>query len=183
MGSDKAFLRIGDEFLLERQLRCLRACGAQELLISGRPDVNYSRFDARTIHDQEPDCGPIGGLAAVLPRSSQDLVLLLAVDMPAMTPAMLHKILCKCTSTSGCVPMEGERYQPLAAVYPKGAQQLIESHLAQGKYSMQGFVRDALEAGLVQSLPLESSEVIYFTNWNQPSDWQSQPPAYPSQQT
>jgi molybdopterin-guanine dinucleotide biosynthesis protein A len=171
MGVDKAFLTVGNELLIERQLRCLREAGAEELLISGRRGVDYSGLGADVVYDQQPDRGPLIGVAALLQASSCSIVLMLAVDMPAISAAMLHKIVCKCSATSGCVPVDDRGFQPLAAAYPKTAHWLAHECLEHAELSAQNFARRALAEGLVQSLRIESSEEIYFANWNRPSDW------------
>lgn len=65
MGTDKAFLLIGNGVLIERQLDCLRESGVAELLISERPEVDYSRFAVKVVYDDQPDAGPLAGVAAV----------------------------------------------------------------------------------------------------------------------
>jgi hypothetical protein len=54
MGTDKALLRVADDLLIERQLRCLPESGAAELPISERPEVSYSCFVASIVHDRLP---------------------------------------------------------------------------------------------------------------------------------
>jgi len=171
MGTDKSFLRVGGELLIERQLRCLREAGAVELLISGRSGVDYSGLGADVVYDQRPDSGPLAGVAAVLKASSCSMMLVLAVDMPSMLPVMLNKILSKCSDNLGCVPVDDHGFQPLAAAYPKSAHSLAEECLKNRELSVQAFVKQALAEGLVHSLKIEPSERIYFANWNQPSDW------------
>jgi molybdenum cofactor guanylyltransferase len=175
MGADKSFLTVGNELLIERQLRCLREAGADELLISGRRGADYRGLDsglgAEVVYDQQPDCGPLAGVAALLHASSYPLVLMLAVDMPAMSTAMLSKILGNCSGTSGCVPVDDHGFQPLAAAYPKSVQGLAEECLRNGEFSVQAFAKRALAERLVQSLRIEREEQSYFANWNRPSDW------------
>jgi molybdopterin-guanine dinucleotide biosynthesis protein A len=171
MGADKSFLRVGNELLIERQLRCLRETGPKELLISGRRGVDYSSLGADVIYDQHPDCGPLAGVAALLTASSCPIILILAVDTPAILPVMLNKIVSQCTANSGCVPIDENGFQPLAAAYPKTAHLLAQECLRNRELSVQAFVKQALAEGLVQSLPIEPSERIYFVNWNRPSDW------------
>jgi molybdopterin-guanine dinucleotide biosynthesis protein A len=170
MGADKAFLRIGDELLIERQLRCLADSGAEELLISGRVDVDYSPFPGNVICDEHSEAGPLAGIAAVLKAASCPLVLVLAVDMPAMIPEMLRKIVLRCTGNSGCVPADQERFQPLAAAYPTALEAMAERRLREGRRSMQQFVTEAMTKGFVQPLLIEPHEQGYFLNWNEPSD-------------
>jgi molybdenum cofactor guanylyltransferase len=173
MGADKAFLRVGNELLIEHQLRCLREAGAEELLISGCRGVNYSGLGANVVYDEQADRGPLSGVSAVLQASSCPMVLILAVDMPDISPGMLRKIIDKCSGKSGCVPVDDHGFQPLAAAYPKRAHWLAQECLKNAELSAQAFAKRALAEGLVQSLPIESCEEIYFTNWNRPSDWTS----------
>jgi len=171
MGTDKAYLRFGDELLIERQLRCLQEAGAGEVLISGRLGVDYSRFGLTVAYDEHPDSGPLAGLAAVLKAAVFDKTLVLAVDMPAMTPAMLKKIVTLCGDDPGCVPVDDRGFEPLAAVYSKQLLPLAEELLAAGRYSMREFVKGALERGLVRTFQLERAERLHFFNCNRPSDW------------
>jgi molybdopterin-guanine dinucleotide biosynthesis protein A len=171
MRTDKAFLEIDGESLLSRQLRCLREAGTGELLISGRPGVDYSPFSARVIYDRESDAGPLAGLAVILEAAHHRIVLCLAVDMPAMTSAMLAKVVASSTETLGCVPFDDGGLQPLAAAYPKAALPLVRRQLREGKLSMQTFAQEALEQGLVQTLHVSPFEQPCFINWNRPLDW------------
>ena len=171
MGTDKAFLRVGNDLLIERQLRCLRESGATELLISGRAEVDYSYFAAKVIRDEFPQAGPLAGVAAALKASSSRLVFILAVDMPRMTPAMIGKILSRCENAAGCVPFDRNGFQPLAAAFPSRLLPLAEHLLRTGRYSMQEFVGQAISEGFIQTLQLEQAEQTYFTNMNHPHEW------------
>ena len=171
MGTDKAFLRVGNDPLIEHQLHCLRESGAAELLISGRPEVDYSRFGVKVVRDEQPNAGPLAGVAAAPKASSLQLVLVLAVDMPRMTPEMLGKIISQCDEVVGCVPSDGNRFQPLGAAYPIGLLSLAEHLLCIGRYSMQDFARQAINQCFSRPLELEPAEHIYFTNVNLPQEW------------
>jgi molybdopterin-guanine dinucleotide biosynthesis protein A len=171
MGTDKAFLRVGNDLLIERQLRCLRESGAAELLISGRAEVDYSHFAAMVIRDEFPQAGPLAGVAAALKASSSRLVFVLAVDMPGMTPAMIGKILSRCQNDAGCVPFDRNGFQPLGAAFPISLLPLAEHLLRTGRYSMQQFVAQAIREGSVQALQLEQAEHVCFTNINLPHEW------------
>lgn len=171
MGTDKAFVRVGDELLIERQLRCLRESGASQLLISGRADVDYSRFATTVIHDEYPQAGPLAGVAAALKASVSPFAFVLAVDMPKMTPAMIRKILSQCENDVGRVPFDGHRFQPLGAAFPISLLPLAEHLLRGGQCSMREFVVHAIREGFIQTLQLEQAEHVYFTNMNFPHEW------------
>ena len=171
MGTDKAFLRIGDHLLVEHQLHRLRESGAAELLISGRPEVDYSRFAVRVVHDDYLHVGPLAGVAAALKASSCKLVLVLAVDMPRMIPEMIGKIISRCSKDIGCLPFDCHGLQPLGAAYPISLLPHAEHLLRIGRYSMREFASKAITEGLIQPLELEPAEQIYFTNMNLPQEW------------
>jgi molybdopterin-guanine dinucleotide biosynthesis protein A len=174
MGTDKAFLRIGGELLIARQLRVLKEAGAAELLISGRKGVDYADSGARVVYDEETDAGPLAGLVAILHAASFPIVLVLAVDMPNMTSAMLRKILAQCENNSGCVPADNEGFQPLAAAYPKTALALARQCLKDRTYAMREFASRAVKRGVARRLELEPSDRNHFANWNHPWDWPTQ---------
>ncbi len=171
MGMDKAFLRVGNDLLIERQLQCLRESGAAELLISGRTDVDYSSFPAKVVRDGQPDAGPLAGVAAALKASSWGLVFVLAVDMPRMTAAMIAKIHSRCKDAVGCVPFDDHGFQPLGAMYPVGLLPVAEYQLQIGRYSMHEFVERAISEGFIDTLQLDSAECTQFTNMNFPHEW------------
>ena len=171
MCTDKALLRVDGELLIERQLRCLREAGAGELLISANRSGEYSRFGATVIPDEHADAGPLGGLAAALRAASFQRLLVLAVDLPAMTAAMLGKIISLCSENFACVPVDDSGFQPLAAAYHKALLPLAQRQLNAGKYSMRDFVTVAVAEGLVHYLQVLPDEQIQFTNWNRPGEW------------
>lgn len=171
MGTDKAFLRIGNELLIERQLRCLHEARAAELLISGRADVDYSRFGAKVLRDAPGHEGPLAGVAAALKASSSGLVFVLAVDMPAVTSAMIATILSRCDQASGCVPIDRQGFQPLCAAYPKGLLRVAEHLLRMGENSMHEFVGKAIDEGLLCTLKVEPPDYGCFANANLPDEW------------
>jgi molybdopterin-guanine dinucleotide biosynthesis protein A len=171
MGTDKAFLRIGEHLLVEHQLYCLRASGAAELLISGRAEVDYSRFAVRVVHDKDSHVGPLAGVAAALRSSSRKLALVLAVDMPRMTSEMIGTIISRCNEDVGCLPFDVRGFQPLGAAYPVSLLPHAEHQLRIGRYSMREFASRAITEGLMQPLELELAEQLYFTNMTLPQEW------------
>ena len=73
MGTDKASLPFGNGTLLTVQLEKFRALGITDVLISGYGDGQ--------IPDDVPGCGPLGGLAACLPRVQNPCALVISVPL------------------------------------------------------------------------------------------------------
>ena len=132
MGRDKAFLKFGGEPLIHRQVRVLRECGAQEILISGRRGTDYSSPGTVVLYDEFDGTGPLSGLIAALKAAKYPLILALAVDMPLITPITLLKLV---MSVEGCgvVPRDEARFQPLAALYPKSLLPIAERRAESGR--------------------------------------------------
>lgn len=171
MGCEKALLEIDGEPLWQRQLATLRACGPAELLVSQRPDGVVPAAGVTIVHDAAPGLGPLGGVAASLRAARHPFLLVLAIDLPQMRPDFLRELAETAVRTGrGIVPLHGERFEPLAAIYPRGALALAELHLQSPDRSMQRFIRAALELGLISARELREPEPSLFQNVNRPAD-------------
>ncbi len=101
MGRDKALLLVdGGRVLWERQLDVLRSLGPAELFISGpaRPGFPY---DVRLLEDERPGLGPLSGIVAALEAMTTPLLVVLAVDLPAMRADFLRGLLAGCSVNPG----------------------------------------------------------------------------------
>lgn len=118
-GADKPALRIGGTTLLDR---VLAACADASSTVvvgprrpTGRP-VEWAREDP-------PGGGPLPALAAALDRVNEDVVLLLAADLPFLDPRTVHRLLGQLAATGaddteGVVMVDASgRDQTLLAAY------------------------------------------------------------------
>jgi molybdopterin-guanine dinucleotide biosynthesis protein A len=152
MGTDKAFVQFRGRTLLERALSVMGAvCG--RVAIVGDP-AKFAEFGlARNgpaqdgpakcesvVADIFPGCGPLGGIHAALAHSSAELNLMLAVDMPFVSEALLEFLFAAAESTGAMitVPRSGRGLQPLCAVYRRGFSPAAEEALRAGRYKIEG---------------------------------------------
>ena len=175
MGRDKAFLPFpapDGPSLIARQAGLLRSLGITDLLISGRPDTDYATAvpDARVVTDTLADAGPLAGLAAILASARHPWVLIIAVDLPFLTPAYLQKLLAAASDGVGVVPHGSQGYEPLVALYPRSLLPLVETALASAQFSLQLLLQSATQQYLIEPLQLVETELTLFTNWNTPAD-------------
>lgn len=170
MGFDKAGLIIDGQPLWRRQLATLSALEPQALFISGRPDGPYIGSDVPVIFDAEPGLGPIGGLAAALHHTQHSYLLVLAVDLPGMTPDFLRRLVYIASGQkTGAAPYIDGRFEPLAAVYPKECAPLAGEYLRGGTdRSLQGFIRAAVACGMMTRFLSEETDRPLFLNLNTP---------------
>ena len=171
MGRDKATIVVGGKPLWRRQLETLRATRPHALFISGPVDGSYPGCDCEMIPDRVSGRGPLAGLSAGLRRTNSPWLLVLAIDLPRMTPAFLVSLVRLAARESrGVVPMEDGRLHPLAAVYPRVCAPLVEEGLLQGRGSLHEFVSLAEERGMVRTLPVATEQADLFENINSPED-------------
>ncbi|HZL12786.1 MAG TPA: molybdenum cofactor guanylyltransferase [Verrucomicrobiae bacterium] len=169
MGRDKAFLKIGGQTLLARQIQLARELGAAEIFISGRAETNYSEFNCRVLQDKFPDAGPLAGIERALTECSSPLVLVLAVDMPNMNADLLRRLASCCAGSVGAIPRIGD-IEPLAAIYPVAARSLAATFLDENSNTVKTFAERCVEAGLASFVDLAPRDAEFFANWNSLAD-------------
>jgi molybdopterin-guanine dinucleotide biosynthesis protein A len=132
MGSDKAFVHLGDETLLSKALK-LAASVAGEVLIVG--DAKKFAAFGRVVEDVYRDRGPLGGIHVALSSSMTELNLMLAVDLPFVVPKFLEYLLLRARESGSMVtvPRAGGWLQPLCAIYQRGFAEVAEQSLRDGK--------------------------------------------------
>jgi molybdopterin-guanine dinucleotide biosynthesis protein A len=167
MGRDKATLLVDGQPLWQRQLATLRMLTPSELFISGRRDGPFASANVEVIEDAVPGLGPLAGIAAALRRAESPRILVLAIDLPAMTADFLRRLLRQDRPT---IPKQADHYEPLAAVYPKSALPLAEEFLRESDRSMQRFVRRLLADGVIETCEVSPAEAPLFQNVNRPED-------------
>lgn len=133
MGTDKAFVLLDGQTLLARAL-CLCRTVSSDVRIVG--DLKKFSSFAPALQDVFPGCGPLAGIHAALRASAADLNLLLAVDIPFLSPGLLQFLIAQARQSSALatVPVIGQRWQPLCAVYRRQFALQAESALAAGQY-------------------------------------------------
>lgn len=173
MGRDKAFLRVEWEGnsvpLWDRQLSILKAVAPTELVVSGPRKEGYPA-SVPVFADEWEDAGPLGGIATLLGRAHQSLLLVLALDLPRIQPGFLQKLLGQCEADRGVVPMLNNRFEPLVSVYPKVAYGIAIAQLKEGDYVLQHFVSKLMHSRLITCFEVESDERQQLENWNTPED-------------
>src|SRR5207249_3240059 len=154
--------------LWRRQIETLRALGPCEIFISGPPREEWSGF--AVIADETPDAGPLAGIVASLRRCAGSHLVVLAVDLPRMTPHFLRSLTDLCAEQTGVVAKSEKFHEPLAAIYPKACLSIAGRCLASGERSMQNFVARAIGVGLLRERKVVAAEQSLCLNVNTPGD-------------
>ena len=113
MGRDKALLPLGGQTLIERVLAAAHPLGYPRVII-GDPTA-YAHFGLPVHPDRRPSLGPLGGLYTALSTTATP-VLLLACDLPFLTPDFLRHLVNRRGPHQAVVPHTATGLQPLCAL-------------------------------------------------------------------
>ena len=138
MGRDKTLLRVGDETLVERVARALRA-RCDELVLAGALSAPPG---VRSVPDARPGQGPLAGMEAGIEAASFPLVFVAAADMPFLSPELVGHLLrtLREREALAVVPDDG-RTHPLCAAYSRGVLPHLRAALGDGARAAREFVR------------------------------------------
>ena len=95
MGQDKALMTLNGATMLERSVNLLHSL-LPDVWISRQADQPMPVTHARAVADHIRDCGPLGGIAAVMAQAIDagfDGLLLLPVDLPACSSDDLNPLI------------------------------------------------------------------------------------------
>lgn len=152
MGQDKAFVLWGGRTLLERAL-AIAGEVAPTVRIVGQ-HAKHERL-GRVVEDVFLDRGPLGGIHAALSSTETEFNLVVGVDLPLVTGALLEYLLERAQGTEAVVtaPRFTEGWQPLCAVYRKSFVEIAEEALR----GRRNAIYPLLESG--STLALNESEL------------------------
>lgn len=153
MGADKAHLALDGRSFLERAAALLGArCGA--VVLACGPEPRYAEAGLPLALDGEPDGGPLAGIAAGLAALDTDYAVVLPLDMPRLTGAVVAALQERAQAEAlDVLFLAGERgVEPLCAVYGRAALPAMRRALAAGDRKVTAFLRpehggDALRVG------------------------------------
>jgi molybdopterin-guanine dinucleotide biosynthesis protein A len=171
MGQDKATLIFRGKPLWQNQLDLLRTLQPEEIFISARVDPPWRPSGVQFVSDEPPSRGPLSGLSATLARISGDYLLALAIDMPLMGENYLRLICNLIEPGRGVLPMIVDRAEPLAAIYPKGAEIDFITALSGSDFSLQSLTKKLVATGKLNPVKVLEEEGKFFRNFNDLSDF------------
>jgi molybdenum cofactor guanylyltransferase len=170
MGVDKATLLIAGEPLWKRQFQILGSLRPGAIWISAQSGSSWCPAEIEVVRDSPPSRGPLSGVVAGLRRLQTSHLLVLAIDLPQMTAEHLRKLWGLARPSVGVIPLHGDHFEPLCAIYPDRALVAAEMALSSGDMSLQHFAQNLLRESKAQVYDLASEEGPLYFNMNTPSD-------------
>ena len=148
MGRDKALLpSAAGGVWLTALIERLLSMDLPVVVVSGRPahQVCLSRvMGVWLLSEPAPWNGPLKALSHVLSSDPGDPLLVLPVDMPCLTTAVLHQLIdaWRCDPFSAAIADDGDVCQPLLGIYPSGPpfQSALMEQLKRGDHRWQNWL-------------------------------------------
>jgi len=162
MGRDKSTLQFRDRSLLEHMVQLLSTV-ANPVRVVGRG----------ALFDRIPDSGPLGGILTALETSKSPMNLMVAVDLPLLSPEFLKWFASRLTrSVYTVVACQVRNNFPLCIGVHQNAQTLAARKIAEGDLTVHRFIREA-SAEIVSESEIQSAGFLdsLFCNFNTPEQW------------
>lgn len=173
MGFDKQLLQVQDESIVLHLATLLKTRFSDIMVSSSTPEL-YEQVEVRVIEDIHGGIGPLAGIHAALSNAKSECVFVIACDMPYLELPYLDFMMGEMAKGAydACVTQRGDHLEVFHSFYCRSALGVLETELAQGRYSVQRFTRqiDALvipEASAAPFLPGWRA----FTNLNTPEEY------------
>jgi molybdopterin-guanine dinucleotide biosynthesis protein A len=180
MGTNKALLRLAPSgpAVIEEVLDRLRDAGHDNpLLVTNSPD-EYAFLHLDSVPDDIPGAGALGGIMTAVRYSGASRTLVVACDMPLLSPALLRYIASVPGPYDALVPRllqtDGTlRPEPLHAIYTPVCAEAAE-HLLQGGTRKVGALLDEVNTLYLnqQDILLHDPALLSFANANTPDEWE-----------
>ena len=176
-GSNKALFAPDGETLINKAVDLLRPLVKEVVVSASHANAGaYAFLGLDIVEDQHSDCGPLGGLEALLDRCSTRWLLILTCDMPCVDSDMLRTMIDH-VKQSG-VSFENRNLpqaiawrrsdgsvSPFPLLIEKGAQQVLCSRMSSGRRSMKGLL------GALNTYYIIAPSDRLLSNINRPEDW------------
>jgi molybdenum cofactor guanylyltransferase len=155
MGTDKAFVALNGRTLLARILEVAHSVTSDVRIVGSA--AKFAPF-APVVEDIFSGCGPLGGIHAALSSSQTELNVILAVDTPFVSFALLQFLIARAQNSAATVtaPHTSQGWQPLCAIYRREFADTAELALSEERYKIDAlFAKVSVQA--IDEKELESA--------------------------
>jgi molybdopterin-guanine dinucleotide biosynthesis protein A len=168
-GRNKAFLKVGGKFILDRIIETLAPFFKEILLVTRQPKL-YHQSALKIVEDIYESRSSLTGIHAGLYYAEAEFAFVVPCDAPFLHPGVIKAILDEIEpDTDVVVPVSGQYYQPLCAVYSKRCLPYIERQLDVGNFKIFDFYEHInMKTISCSSFLAKDPELRTFLNINTP---------------
>ncbi len=166
MGRPKAWLEVGDTFLLRHVADRLAPAFSEVVVSFAEPEQLEHHVPYRVVFDRRPDAGPLAGLEAGLAAAREQVVFSVGCDMPYVTLALAELAVAAARTADAAIPRHDGLFEPVCAAYRKSALPAIVNALDSHRY----VAHDVAE--YLDVTWLEGHDPRQFESLNSPADFE-----------
>ena len=172
MGIDKAWLEIEGQPLIARTLASVRAVTSSIAIIANTD--GYGNLGVPVFADRHQGVGPLEALRVALSNTQTHRVLLVACDLPFLTPELFSFLLSIPAANHAVVPLSCDnQLEPLCAIYCKDSLEIVNDLIERGERKMAKIFEEAptrfVEFEEIRQL---DGAHLFFENINTPEDYE-----------
>jgi molybdopterin-guanine dinucleotide biosynthesis protein A len=135
-GRNKAFLEVGGEPIVNRLLTSLKPLFEEIILVTRQPHL-YADLPVQIVEDIYKDRSSLTGIHAALVNARSAFGFVVPCDTPFLKPAVIRLLLDAVEPRwDAVVPILGDHYEPLCAIYSKRCLPVVEEMLDSGDYKI-----------------------------------------------
>ena len=129
-GTVKSTLIVDGARIIDRQIAALAAVSDPIFIVADDP-APFASLGLDVVPDIGPGCGALGGIYTAIVRSPRPRTLVVAGDLPFLSPALLARLVQE-TDADLVVPRGAQGNEPLCAVYSSACAGPIRQRLESG---------------------------------------------------
>ncbi|MDY7041213.1 MAG: molybdenum cofactor guanylyltransferase [Chloroflexota bacterium] len=168
--TDKAFLEVDGQRLIERVVERVATIGDEVLLVTNSPE-EFAYLGLSVVRDVQPGQGTLGGLYSGLLAARNEYGLVVACDMPFLDLRLLRYMILLAPGQDVVIPRIGDMLEPLHAIYSRNCLGSIERVLARGGRRVIEFFPDVRVRYVdQQEVDILDPMHLSFFNINTPED-------------
>ncbi len=172
MGRDKASLPFGNETMLARVVRIVRAA-VPEVVLVARADQSIPE-GWTVVRDRVEGLGPLAAIAAGLMNITAERAFVVACDMPFLQPALVRRMLALSEGYDVAVPVIDGFTVPTAAVYARAIAPVAEDVVARGHLSPRALLERVRTRQVTpDELTIVDPTLESFRNCNAPESYEA----------
>lgn len=172
MGTNKSFLKLGNQTIIERIAELMKSIFTDVIVITNTPD-EYRFLNLPLYEDIYKWKGPLAGIHSALKHTQTEKIFVLSCDVPLMAKEMIQYLV-EYKSEKQIVFCEAAGYhQPLVGIYSKEILSEIEKFISDNEMNDKSFHQflKKVDAEIIhpEKLPFYKDEI--FFNVNRPEDY------------
>ncbi len=167
MGEPKPFLKLNDEYFINRIYGTLSSVFESVIIVDADPTERYQYLTKRVYADVYKECGPLAGIHSAFIHTDTDLLFFASCDIPLITSTLVTRVLEAYSGCDAVIPRASDRIHPLCAIYHRHCLPKIDAYLKSGGRSINGFLKQ-IDPKFVE---IEKDDVLGLSNINTPEQY------------